>query len=332
MNIGWFTVADVMHEFGHALGLMHEHKSPDRDNQILFNLPLLYKWANMVSGQDEQAVNWNIVDKLNQDEINDITFFRNKNQVVDVSLFEFDPSSIMLYFYPAEITLDPLTGKPPGKGTSANRRLSKKDVLFLNALYPGKGRSGIKNQPVSRVTPDEFYFKTYGQYIVPRNKIKLVFKTANDWYSGTDSQVVFRIVDKYGKPFIRKLDNPGNDFERGQTDTYVIESPDIDRESLNKDINVLLEGGDDWKVQKISIYYNNQFVKSYTPNVWLGNGKGSVRSITLNNNYKVNFRENFQLGFDTSDTVGFGVTIALIAIASIFVLILLYLCYLCLKN
>jgi len=56
----------------------------------------------------------------------------------------FDPKSIMLYFFPASITIN-------NKGTHQNLRLSKKDVKFLNKMYPN-----------SRENPDSFLKKIYG--------------------------------------------------------------------------------------------------------------------------------------------------------------------------
>jgi hypothetical protein len=301
MNLGWFSAATIMHEFGHLLGLHHEHQRSDAP--IEWNTPLLYLWGLVTLGWDPFKVYEQIISKLQTDQVNDISVF--KPGTVDKTLIEFDPNSIMCYYYPAYLTLN-------FKGSSQNKLLSKKDVLYLNALYPG---NGIDDSP--RISPSEFYMKVYKRN-VDYSVIKIIIKTANDWYSGTDSQVVVSLYDpayKGGSQRSFNLNNIGNDFERGQTDTYNLELTGIPKSSLNdKPIILSLNGGDDWKVEKISIYYNKDFVKSYTPNVWLGNGKGSVRSIVLENNYGINLKENFQLGFDTSDAPGFGVTIALVVI------------------
>jgi hypothetical protein len=285
----------TLHEFGHALGLVHEHKRSDAP--IKWNLPLLYSWGKTTQGWNKDKVNQQIVHKLNDTEINNISYF--EPGTVDKTLLEYDPNSIMLYSFPAFLTTD-------FKGTSENRILSRKDVLYLNALYPG---NGADNSP--RISPAQFYMNVY-KLNVDYSVIKIVIKTSNNWYSGTDSQVSISLG---GSKISFNLDNTGNDFERGQTDTYTLESTGIPKSSLtDKPIILSLNGGDDWKVEKISIYYNNEFIKSYTPNVWLGNGKGSVRSIVLENNYGLQLKENFQLGFDTRDATGFGVTIALVVI------------------
>ena len=315
MNFGWFDVKTIIHEFGHALGMMHEHKRPDRDSQLLFNEPLLYKWGEIVLG-DANAVKWNIIDKLGEDEINDITFLKNKNKKVNPMIMEYDPKSIMLYFYPAIVTLNPQTGKPPGQGSAQNVRLSKKDVLYLNALYPGNAANN-KN----RITPEKFYFDVYGEHIETpvKNKITIIFKTTNSPGAQTKSQIIIYMFDKNNKLFTKKIDNVGKEY------TCDITSPNFDINTLKKPIRIFLNGNDNWNIEKISFYFNNVFFKQYTPNIWLGNNKGSVRYIDLKNNYGISSKENFELGFNTNDKTGFGVTIGLIVVGVILLICILYL-------
>jgi hypothetical protein len=368
MNFAWFSVADVLHQFGHALGLVHEHQRPDRDGQLSFNLPLLYSWAKTVTGRDEKSVNSNIVDKFNQEQINGANFYNNNfNKIFKPetlaaigSIFDYDPDSIMLDFFPSDIMVNPVTGKPPGKGTKQNRRLSKKDVVILNFMYPGNGTNKItkphrKKLPSGgyvngtqivhqfRQSADDFYFDTYGEHLSPWNKIKFVFKTSDEWFSGTDATILIGMTtinkDQIFVPF-KNDDDDENQLETGSTDVFTFESPLIDRETLNKDIILKFKpyipdligfAGDPeqfaqaWKIEKISIYYNGEFIKSYTPDIWLGDEEGTEKSITLSNdNYDISLKENFQLGFDTSDSVGFGVTIGLIILAVIILIVILY--------
>ena len=75
--------------------------------------------------------------------------------MTEVNGTEFDPLSIMLYFYPKEITND-------NKGTSMNLRLSKLDILYLNTLYPGSPEINKKVEDSNL-----FYYRIYGEYIFP---------------------------------------------------------------------------------------------------------------------------------------------------------------------
>ena len=55
--------------------------------------------------------------------------------------------SIMLYFYPANLTKN-------NKGTHQNLKMSALDVIWLNKMYPG-----------SKITPQNFYKEAYGENI-----------------------------------------------------------------------------------------------------------------------------------------------------------------------
>jgi hypothetical protein len=130
MNIGWFTVGVVLHEFGHALGLVHEHQNPTT-NPIKWDVN---KVCNYFSGQpncwDGKTIDTNI---LNPDQIDDITGS------------QFDPKSIMLYSVNSYLTTNNL-------GTTQNWRLSGLDVLTL---------SDDRHYPGGDMTPQEFYKYAY---------------------------------------------------------------------------------------------------------------------------------------------------------------------------
>ena len=49
MNLGWFDVGTVIHEFLHSIGLAHEHQSP-YGNLIDWNFDSLYDWAQTTQG------------------------------------------------------------------------------------------------------------------------------------------------------------------------------------------------------------------------------------------------------------------------------------------
>jgi hypothetical protein len=113
MNLGWMDVSTTIHEFCHALGMVHEHQNP-HGNMINWDEQTVYEWARMTQGWDEQTTYNNIIARYNVDQVNG-------------SLY--DPLSIMLYFFPGNMTTD-------GVGTHQNVRLSLQDVKYLNNMYP----------------------------------------------------------------------------------------------------------------------------------------------------------------------------------------------------
>lgn len=122
MNFGWFDVPTTLHEFCHALGMVHEHQNP-KGQAILWDKPRVRDWANKTQGWSEQTTNNNIIERYKMDEINGSTF---------------DSKSIMLYFFPGDLVLDPETNKCCGEGTNQNLMFSPYDVLYLNYNYPLK--------------------------------------------------------------------------------------------------------------------------------------------------------------------------------------------------
>lgn len=112
MNLGWFDVSTVMHEFGHVLGMIHEHQNP-KGKSIDWNKDAVYNWAKSTQGWDKDMTDKNILNKYQNDLINGSSF---------------DPLSIMLYFFPGSLTNN-------DEGTSQNLQLSGLDMEFINKNY-----------------------------------------------------------------------------------------------------------------------------------------------------------------------------------------------------
>lgn len=115
MNFGWLDEAVVLHEFGHAIGLGHEHQNPE--GGIQWNEPVVIEALKKPPNTwSEKVTRHNVIQKYSFNQI-----FGTK----------FDPDSIMLYFFPAEWTLN-------GVATHENEELSKLDKAFIASelAYP----------------------------------------------------------------------------------------------------------------------------------------------------------------------------------------------------
>ncbi len=127
ITFGWLDVATIVHEFSHALGMLHEHQNPS--GGIVWNKPIVYEWAQKTQGWDKETTDRNIINKYSTNEITGSVF---------------DPKSIMLYFYPREFTLNSV-------GTKQNLKYSELDKDWLNSMYP---KDGIRRAPMKRTLTD----------------------------------------------------------------------------------------------------------------------------------------------------------------------------------
>ena len=124
MNFGWlldttvteeYKKATVLHEFGHLLGLMHEHLNPSPTNPIQFDEKKVIAYFSDHDGWKEDETRRNVLDHYNgQDPANSFTAF--------------DPNSIMLYSFPGELMKN-------GMGTKQNYELSSADKQWAQVYY-----------------------------------------------------------------------------------------------------------------------------------------------------------------------------------------------------
>ncbi len=118
MNLGFLDGGTAAHEFGHAIGLAHEHQNPA--GGIQWNEQVVIREAAKAPNfWNEAKTRHNILRKYSAEQVNGT---------------KFDPDSIMLYFFPASWTLN-------GIGTKANEVLSAMDKAFVAGakMYPKAG-------------------------------------------------------------------------------------------------------------------------------------------------------------------------------------------------
>lgn len=123
MNFGWFTDRTpdyeirrtTLHEFGHALGLIHEHQNPLQN--IQWDVEKVYAYYAQTQGWSRQDVDQNLFRKYSSSQ---------------TQFCRYDPLSIMHYSVPKQLTLD-------GFEVRWNFQLSVEDKSFIGRMYPFKG-------------------------------------------------------------------------------------------------------------------------------------------------------------------------------------------------
>lgn len=118
MNLGFLDGGTAAHEFGHAIGLAHEHQNPEGGIQWNEQV-VIAEMAKSPNFWDAETTRHNILIKYRANQINGTRF---------------DPDSIMLYFFPPSWTLN-------GIGTKENDVLSSLDKQFIAGakMYPKTG-------------------------------------------------------------------------------------------------------------------------------------------------------------------------------------------------
>jgi hypothetical protein len=114
MNLGWMSEAldedsaraVVLHEFGHALGLIHEHLSPIQP--ILWNRERVIADLKSRNGWDDATIEVNMFSLPGQGEI---------------FATDLDPQSIMMYPIPSEWTVDGFTAPWNTRLTALDKKL-----------------------------------------------------------------------------------------------------------------------------------------------------------------------------------------------------------------
>ncbi len=121
MNYGWLEPDTslreyqrvVRHEFGHALGMIHEHQNPAAQGQIPWDKPKVYAYYAQ-QGWSKDDVDFNIFQLYTEDSTNHTAF---------------DPTSIMEYAVPDSLTVG-------SYAIGWNTEFSPTDVEFMKRQYP----------------------------------------------------------------------------------------------------------------------------------------------------------------------------------------------------
>ncbi len=164
----------TQHEFGHALGLLHEQSYP---GAIRWNRDTLYKWYGKRHWSKEK-VDFNVLQVSNQLFTNGMTY---------------DPQSVMHYPVYTWQTLNNFS-------VAASYQISEGDKKLIAALYP-------KNKPISDLDVPKFVVSNFTKLTVMRDDKRKAFsiRPAFDIKTGllmVNAYYVIRLITEDGKFYI----------------------------------------------------------------------------------------------------------------------------------
>jgi astacin (peptidase family M12A) len=121
MNYGWLEPTTslreyqrvVRHEFGHALGMIHEHQNPAAEGEIPWDKPKVYAYYAQ-QGWTKEDVDFNIFEVYSEESTNHTAF---------------DSTSIMQYAVPDSLTIGSFA-------IGWNTEFSPDDIEFMRRQYP----------------------------------------------------------------------------------------------------------------------------------------------------------------------------------------------------
>ncbi|XP_065179327.1 uncharacterized protein LOC135809827 [Sycon ciliatum] len=134
MNLAVIDKSTVLHEFGHVLGLLHEHQSPIK-GIVLWNVPkVMAEFTGSPNYWDEEQIQRQILEPFKADDVTGSTY---------------DMQSIMHYRFPKGLILS-IDGRPTQDSDfPVISELSPTDKLVVRKLYgpPGTKPAPPKEEP-----------------------------------------------------------------------------------------------------------------------------------------------------------------------------------------
>ncbi|KAH8817664.1 hypothetical protein DL96DRAFT_393469 [Flagelloscypha sp. PMI_526] len=105
----------ILHEFGHTLGMMHEHQSPARGGTLTLDRQACYDYYCPTQNWTTATVDAQILNVYNENDLSNFSVL--------------DTLSIMEYFFPPQVSVEHI-------GISPNLKLSELDKAFMTINYP----------------------------------------------------------------------------------------------------------------------------------------------------------------------------------------------------
>jgi len=143
MTYGWFDVATVLHEFCHALGMIHEHQNP-LENPIQWNDEAILCYFRQTQGWDIEKVRQNIINAYRLDQTNGSKY--DEDSIMIYSFNKTLPCTLCEPFNDSNRSTCPQRMLPATLNGAEVRpiyKLSPTDIRWLQIMYPKSGKRNM---------------------------------------------------------------------------------------------------------------------------------------------------------------------------------------------
>lgn len=123
-----YEVGTIRHEFGHALGIEHEHQNPKGGCDNEYNWKLIYSYLEgPPNNWTKETIDWNLRQASGE----------------DLQLTKFDKNSVMLYQFPPDFYKK--GAKSKCFVPDPNSQISAGDRALVATMYPANAASRLEN-------------------------------------------------------------------------------------------------------------------------------------------------------------------------------------------
>ena len=122
-----YEIGTIRHEFGHALGIEHEHQNPKGGCDNEYNWQLIYQYLEgPPNNWTKETIDWNLRQAAGE----------------DLQLTKFDKTSVMLYQFPSDFYKK--GAKSKCFVPQPNSNISSGDRALATAMYPANAASRLE--------------------------------------------------------------------------------------------------------------------------------------------------------------------------------------------
>ncbi|KAI3618262.1 peptidase m12a astacin [Moniliophthora roreri] len=196
--------ANILHELGHALGMVHEHQSPARGGHVRLKEVAIYAYYKVLYGWEEKITKKNVIDPYNLSQVSNMSAYfipanlneRNVRIPENLNLSDMDKAFITLSYprKPPAIAKPPMPDDMPVEGAL---RVAGVTGKWYDSIMDAVEREDYPNARAQ--------FQEWNRMAIYQKLINGTFLNAAQSTSGAQSGIPFAISNIVENPLFRSV-------------------------------------------------------------------------------------------------------------------------------